>query len=347
MSGLLDDFVSGVTTATDFAGNIFNTVTGNIVVNAPTGLSQSQYDFKSRVFPEDLANDYNGHYMVLNINIPVNASGVVRGGLYNAGLPITSTPLLNEYSKVDNLRFNPQFAAPSNSRQAEQYALQRSTRRIAESIALHMPTPVIFSSSNVYEDVSLTSIGGQIGKLGVGLAGKAIGAAAGALTRRIDGALRGAQAGGAIGDAVGNSVGTAFQLAGYPINPRIEVLFATTVQRQFTFEVLMAPRNEKESESMKKIIETIRFHAAPEISSWGPVPTYIPPAEFDITFYNKGVENTNIPRINTCVLSRIDVDYAPSGQYATFRNGYPVAVRLGMQFQEVEVVHKLRVQQGF
>ena len=36
-------------------------------------LGQSEYDFRYRVFPSDLANDYVGHYMVININVPVFA----------------------------------------------------------------------------------------------------------------------------------------------------------------------------------------------------------------------------------------------------------------------------------
>ena len=114
----------------------------------------------------------------------------------------------------------------------------------------------------------------------------------------------------------------------------------------------MAPRNEKESRTMHHVIKTLRFHGAPELSD-RVVPVigqglfWIPPAEFDITFFHKGVENMNILRINTCVLERIEVDYAPTGMYSTFRNGHPVAARLSMGFRELEPIHKLRVAQGF
>jgi hypothetical protein len=47
------------------------------------------------------------------------------------------------------------------------------------------------------------------------------------------------------------------------------------------------------------------------------------------------------------VLERVEVDYAPTGTYATFRNGHPVAVRLSLGFRELEPVHKQRVLQGF
>jgi hypothetical protein len=111
------------------------------------------------------------------------------------------------------------------------------------------------------------------------------------------------------------------------------------------FEVFLLPRSEKEVESVKNIIRTLRYYAAPEITLAGFA--FVPPADFDITFFQAGKENTNLPRINTCVLDRIDVDYSPEQSYSTFANGHPVAVRLSLGFREVEILHKERVLQGF
>ena len=351
-------------------GNFANTISSafdtifnarQIDSNSP-GLSQTRYDFNYRAFPEDLGSDHSNHYMVININVPVKAGtndprgayGNVRGeaGRFN------STILGGEYSKVDNLRFgnrSPVSGAIDGS-PSELYAPQRNTRRIVESIALYMPSPMIYNQLNVYEEVSLTSIMGQAGKLAAVPIGQAIGAATAAFVQRsVQAARRGAAAGGNLVDAAGNVIGTGFALAGYPINPRIEVLFSSTTQRQFNFEFLMAPRSQKESQIMKNIIQTLRFHAAPEIDSFSVsafggslgVPTFIPPADFDITFYNGATENLNIPRINTCVLERCEVDYAPTGAWSTFSNGQPVAARLSLAFREIEIVHKRRVVQGF
>jgi hypothetical protein len=150
-------------------------------------------------------------------------------------------------------------------------------------------------------------------------------------------------------DGAGKMVGVASAMTGYPINPRVEILFSNTDQRQFAFEVMMAPHNREESIAVREIVKALRFYSAPELTTdvTGFIPLYIPPAEFDITFFTRGIENTNIPRINTCVLERIEVDYAPTGVYATFSNGHPVAVRLSMGFREIEPLHKLRILQGF
>ena len=321
---------------TDALKKITLTATGTYSVDDST-LTQSKYDFTSRVFPGDLANEDQGHYMVININVPVQASGGSRTSL--TGVPGTGSVLSSEFSKVDTLRFGNVPNAGGQSR--EFFSVPRFTRRIAESIALHMPSQIIYTSQNDYEDVSLTSLGGKLLTGSLNAIGRGFSNIPG-----VGGTL--GQAATSIVSAAGQAIPTAARIAGYPINPRVEVLFSTTYQRQFMFEVLMAPRNERESQAIEEIVKTIRFHAAPEIDSATYGLTWIPPAEFDITFFNRGKENTHLPRINTCVLERCDVDYAPlNGVYSTFRNGYPVGVRLSMGFREVEVVHKLRVLQGF
>lgn len=344
----------------------------NVLPKGPVSWGSNKYDFRYRTFPLDLGMEQNKHYIVFNINVPVDSTGTVRGSTANNGASFADITNTGQLSKVDQLRFGNLGTLENFMENGGNTGLPRFTKRIAESIALHMPTPLVYTSTNVYDDISLTSIAGQAGKLAGTTIGKALGAMIGAgVSRSVAGGIAGGGIGGSLVGAVGNVFGAGFQLAGHPINPRIEVMFANTLQRQFAFEFLMAPRNEEESIVMDNIIRTFKFHGAPaidsadfgsisqnqswigrvidnvaEASKWA-IPFYIPPAEFDITFFNNGVENTNIPRVNTCVLERIEVDYQPTGAYATFSNGYPVAARLSMAFRETEVVHKTRVLEGF
>ena len=334
---------------------------------------QGNYDFNYRVFPEDLGSDEYNHYMVININVQTDQSGGRR--VSNSGMNVNNGNFLgtsgfnqnianfqgsilkNEYSKVDQLRFN--SGIPNNSltgglvngiQNAESFIgtllgsidlnanLPRNTRRIKESIALFMPTPMVYTHNNIYEEISMTAFGVQTGKLMTSTIGKFLGGMgmAGAMPQR------------SVLGPYGSQVLKTFQMVGSPINPKMEVLFSSTPQRQFNMEFLLAPKSEQESYIVKNIIDTLRYHAAPEIDSLlGLVPVFIPPSEFDITFYHKGVENTKIPRINTCALERVEVDYAPSGIYSTFTNGYPVTMVLRLAFRELEILHKMRVQQGF
>lgn len=308
----------------------------------PPDLGQSRYDFKYLVFPNDLGMDDNGHYMVININVPTKTTENAPAGQYKDQFSF----LAGDASKVDTLRYGkggsllPVVFGGNADRPL--LSIPRRTRRIAESVALHMPTPLVYNTYNAYEEISLSALGGKLGSAGVSaFLGAAGGLAGRVIQKAIDNSFL-----GSIGSAITNNVGNVSKILQSPINPAVEILFSNTLVRQFTLEVLMAPRNEQESINMHSIIKTLRFHAAPEISDVLSL-FWIPPAEFDITFFNKGIENMNILRINTCVLERIEVDYAPTGTYSTFRNGHPVAARLSMGFRELEPVHKKRVLQGF
>lgn len=306
-------------------------------------LEQTKYDFTRRVFPIDLENadTYNGHYVVININAQQNS----RLNTVN-GQPVF-TVLDQELSKTDALRYRIDNRFKNSFDESLGQGIgsrPRFTRRIQESIALYMPnSELTFTDLHEYDNVSLTKFAGSVASGAAKLAGGAIGG--------IVAGLGGPDISGGVGrviDSVGNAVQPISQLVGAPLNPKVEVLFSNTFQREFAFDFLFAPTNEKESIALEQIIRTIRFHAAPELRPGGFEQFfYVPPAEFDLTFYYRGFENTKIPRINTCVLTQCDVSYAPSGSYSTFHNGHPVAVRMMLRFRETEVTHKLRVLQGF
>lgn len=306
-------------------------------------LIQSRYDFTQRKFPSNLGEQsYNGHYMVINVNVQ---NGTRFGDSVDNGNSRINTfqKLPNSLSKVDSLRFfidkEWKDAAGDTFDISSNLLVPRQTRRIVESIALYMPNTVVFDTTNDYEDVGLTSIGTSILQSASGFAAGFVGGVAknGKVADVIDRASQ----------QIGGAISTGSKFAQRPINPRIEVLFRNTLQRTFQFDFLFAPSNIEETRAMKQIIKTLRFHAAPEYMNNTGAFMYIPPSEFDLTFYHRGVENTNIPRINTCACTKINVDMAPQGVYSTFRNGAPVSCRMQVEFRELEVVNKLRVLQGF
>lgn len=317
----------------------------------------SPYNFNQRWFPIDLGSpgSWNQHWIMININVPNRSAWTQGQATYNgADYSLPSTADRNELSKVDALRANidQRFTQSIGGGTAGgdpsdlgrtlgpgRGFVPRQTRRIVESIALFMPNTAYFTQQNEYTDVSLTDIvknaAESIPVLGTG--------------------VRLAEAGA--------------QLAQAPYNPRVEVLFSATPQRQFQFDFLFAPTNEDETRHLNEIIKTIRFHAAPEVNafeaSWGDINfgdigsiangvldtlkglVWTPPSEFDISFMYGTQENFNLPRINTCALESVDIDYAPTGVYSTFSNGAPVRTRMMLKFRELEILHKLRVLQGF
>ncbi len=337
MNGILDTITGGLGNALNGAGNLIgdglNTINQQVgktlgsplvtpdQINDAT-LGQSKYDFSYRVFPSNIGKEsYFGHYMVININVSnySNMATVSKGGATVTNF----TRLSGEVSKVDALRatIDQQYTGNGQTLGPGKSFIPRQTTRIAESIALFMPNNAVFTDANDYEDVRLSDIVGEVPAI----------------------------------SSVYGFAQKATALAQAPINPRIEVIFSSTSLRTFAFDFLCAPVNETESKTLEEIIRTLRFHSRPEVNSFfqssiaGDLKGFLwlPPSEFDITFYQDGAENTHIPRINTCVLEQIDVDYAPTGVWATFKNGYPVKTRIQMRFKEVEVNHRLRIQQGF
>jgi hypothetical protein len=54
-----------------------------------------------------------------------------------------------------------------------------------------------------------------------------------------------------------------------------------------------------------------------------------------------------MPRIGKCVLTNIDVNYAPSGQYSTYSNGVPTEISVQLTFTETVVLTKEDIKIGY
>lgn len=97
---------------------------------------------------------------------------------------------------------------------------------------------------------------------------------------------------------------------------------------------------------MKNIIKQLRRFAAPKQNE-NNILLFDTPAEWEIQFYFHGQENTNIPKIARSVLTDINVDYSPQGEWSTFRNGHPVACMLQLGFNEMEIMTRQHIEKGY
>lgn len=149
---------------------------------------------------------------------------------------------------------------------------------------------------------------------------------------------------------VTDALETGAQLAGYAINPRIEILYQTTKLRTFEFMFMMAPQSENESQSMKSIINFFRAKAAPTLT--GGTLVFEAPHEWVIQFGFKSngawQVNPHIPKITRSILNRVNVSYpAPGAEYSTFSNGYPVSSLLQMRFVEMSIIDSNKIGDGY
>mgnify|MGYP006279896929 CR=1 FL=1 len=252
------------------------------------------------------------------------------------------------------------FGAVASGLIVSQINLSRKTRRAAASICLYMPDTVNQTQVNDYDQVSLTAALGKAGL--VGQAGGAIMSGVGKMIEERSlksfglgggGTAMGgvAELGGMLAEKTGNfGEGITDVLlfsAGIAQNPQVELLFKSIQNREFLFDFKFVPRSRQEAETIKKIIKAFRFHAAPEIPTASSGRYFIPPSEFDIEFMVGQQSNPNLPKISTCVLQGIDVNYGSAGQWTAFEGGMPVEISMQLRFKEVEIMHKKLIADGY
>lgn len=316
-------------------------------------LTNNPFQFSSFNYPIDMEN--LSHCMLFNINVNTKSKDLETGREQEAQ---------NIARRQDRLT-------------ARQLGLTRRYKRVKRAISLYIPDTVVFDSRQQYEQASLidklgiagTAVASGLSKAGsdfgvgnVAGAVAGIGVVGGAVAAAISAAAGSTALAGILGAAalfrtatyVDRTVTTPavkelVKLSGYALNPVIEVLYTAPQLRKFNFDFVFSPRSSQEADIVWKIIYEFRRHSAPELFANGVL--FIPPSEFEITFLRKTtggfVENTNIPRMTTCVLEDVQVDYASSGSFATFEDGMPVQIRMRLNFVELNLITREAVDKGY
>jgi len=240
----------------------------------------------------------------------------------------------------------------------ENESLIKTTELTNDTIVLYMPDTLQYTFAQNYEDASIgNEMGGKIAKAGESFL-KQLEGGADAKSAGMD-ALKGPVAVAAVQkafEAAGSKIGqqsakaAAFMTLGGVNNPMLELLYSSPAFRQFSFEFMFYPRDEKEALEVQNILERLRFHQAPEIDAGSGGLLLIPPSEFELSFYYGGRPNPNLPGIGRCVLTNISVNYAPNGwsAYEMFgendprlgRTGMPTAIQMTLEFKETVILTK-------
>jgi len=242
----------------------------------------------------------------------------------------------------------------------EKFDLSRKTVRTDTTISLYMPDNVQFRYTHNFDNISMTEALGKLGAIQIANSiGDSLGKTVGELssflkeslgTGQGTGKAAGAELAG-LGLEASGVVGSGFKDAalfssGFAQNPQFEMVFKQTNLREFQFDFKFVPKSADEAAMVRDIIKAFRFHAAPELTAGGGR-YLVPPSEFDIEFWNGSEMNTKVPKISTCVLENVDVNYTSAGQWTTFNDGHPIEIYLVLNFKEVEMIHKGLVEQGY
>lgn len=233
----------------------------------------------------------------------------------------------------------------------------RQTVMTKDSIALYMPDTLMYSYNQSYESLSP-------GKTVFGQIAAQVGGTGGTSEQfkdRVKDLASAAAATAAL--KIDQKFGSDFtKIASYKalggiVNPMLEVIYSTPAFRQFRFDFSFFPRSRMEALAVQNIIERLRFHQAPDLVTATSSAILVPPSEFDIRFYYAGSINPNIDSIGNCVLTSIDVNYAPNGFQAYEMpgqdsptwggTGMPVEIQLSLNFQETVILTKSDFQSSY
>ena len=123
---------------------------------------------------------------------------------------------------------------------------------------------------------------------------------------------------------------------GQVANPNLEVMFDAVGLRDFSFGWTMVPRNQKESLIIKEMIWQFKKASAPSMEQDGWFMKV--PNVFRIEYKQGSKTNHWLNRMKACALTGVSVNYTGNGSYATYADGAPIAVQIGLQFKELKMV---------
>ena len=353
---------------------------------SPTGLlSDDPLSYATFSYPLDVQQNYqNGHYMLFYVNVQnktkykyqsqkgidvgdyeLKAMGVDKFGnlIYGEKRGANAAEVAYQRKRsmksgkhIGESRFLETGELTQKAKKGVTSAFN-DTRRIQESVAIYLPPNVEDTTNAAYNDMRtglagfLAARGEQIAstqdaeRIAKELIGSAGGVLSGAALRAVSEVAE--MALGAEGTT--QLVNKAF---GQADNPYMEVLFDAMQLRTFTYNFIFAPKNEKETEEVQKIIQIFRFHMAPELRG-GQSRFLGLPSQFDIHYMylpmgqtNEAKENLYYNRIATCVLQNCVTNYTPDG-VKSFEDGAPTKITMTLTFKETELLTKEKINDGF
>ena len=213
----------------------------------------------------------------------------------------------------------------------------RAQKRLKTAIALHVPNQLsIRYGANWGEE---ETFGMQAAQTGIEIA-KALSKGQGAIAAKSTSEIV-----ASLALSKGPNAGAMSAMSGLAPNPMKEQIFKNVDFRTFSVDYSFSPRNASESRSVLNIIAAFKYHMHPEYKDANNF-LFLYPSEFDIVYYHNGAENMNIHRHTSCVLTEMNVNYTPNGNFNTFAGGMPTQINITMSFKELTILTKELIAQG-
>ena len=144
---------------------------------------------------------------------------------------------------------------------------------------------------------------------------------------------------------------------GIVITPRMELMFEGIKRRDFSFSFTFIPKSEQEAKEVEKIVKTFKYHMASDYGKGGlggvdGVREMEIPDFFNIRYMHqshgsgKTDFNPHLHLIKQCVLTKTDVSYG-ADRYKAYAGGRPQTTKLSLNFQELEIITKTYIAEGY
>ena len=219
----------------------------------------------------------------------------------------------------------------------------RAQKRLKTAIALHVPNQLSIRYGANWSDEE--TFGMQAAQTGIEIA-KALATSSESIVDKAKTAGKGTLA--IISNLAltkGPNAAAMSAMSGLAPNPMKEQIFKGIDFRTFSVDYSFSPRNAAESRGVLNIIAAFKYHMHPEYKDANNF-LFLYPSEFDIVYYHNGAENMNIHRHTSCVLTEMQVNYTPNGNFTTFAGGMPTQINITMSFKELTILTKELIAQG-
>ena len=236
------------------------------------------------------------------------------------------------------------------------------TTRMSTAISLFMPPQVSVSYGATYTDTEIGAGAAILGNAATDLMNdmtlKGLQNTAAKVAPQIVGEAKEAggrlvmQGVGAVGPGMTNLEKVFDMKRGSIKAPRMELAFEGIGKREFSYNFKMMPRSQAEADEIRNIIFAFKSNMLPEFVDGNRAGRRLSvPNTFDIQYMYNGKENDYLHKISTCVLETMDVKYSGEGKYTTFEadddGAPPMVTELSLNFQEMEIITKERVAEGY
>jgi len=125
---------------------------------------------------------------------------------------------------------------------------------------------------------------------------------------------------------------------GQVINQNVEMLFSGVQVRSFNFQWDLAPRNIDETETIKSIIRILKQRSAAKMTKSN-LGFLNAPDVFRLKYMKGGESHPFLNSFKISALKNMTMNYTGSGTYATYEDGTPVHMQLGLTFSELNPIY--------